>query len=476
MYAGSMGNKKNKLYQRNHRRHVYKKKHIPRKSRDNSTPAHTEASANHIPAVKLEGSRIINLHKLQQYVSHLTVHATRCEGTVTLAGEVRDGLASILSTCCSTCGHTITLETSEKVKGPNGYRWWESNLAAVWGQMATGGGHSQLEEAMSILGVPVMSKKSFTRSEKGIGEWWRGELQEAMTAAGREEKRLAEESGSYHEGIPAITVVVDGGWSKRSHRHSYNAKSGVGIIIGQKTRKLLYIGVRNKYCTSCAQGIPQEQHICYRNWDASSSQMETSIILEGFKEAKRVHGVRYIRFIGDGDSSVYPTLLQNVPVWGHAIQKLECANHACKCYRAALEKLAQENPAYKGRGGLTEKMRRRLTSAARCAIKMRSKENDINKAQKLLEKDLINGPFHCFGHHSRCSPDFCSTAKDRLQHSTLAEGSKEISVEESMEISEEGSADTFAEGEECEGANEEADSSDDIGTFGRLSLMTSTIQ
>ena len=147
-------------------------------------------------------------------------------------------------------------------------------------------------------------------------------------------EEAAEESGSYHDGVPAITVIVDGGWSKRSHKHSYNAKSGVGIIIGQKTGKLLHIGVRNKYCTACTQGIPQEQHACYKNWDASSSEMETNIILEGFKLAEQVHGVRYTRFIGDGDSSVYPTLIQNVPGWGYAIKKLECANHACKCYRS----------------------------------------------------------------------------------------------------------------------------------------------
>ena len=62
--------------------------------------------------------------------------------------------------------------------------------------------------------------------------------------------------GDYHEGVPTITVIVDGGWSKRSHRHSYNAQSGVAVVIGQATRKLLYIGVRNKYCTVCTQGIP----------------------------------------------------------------------------------------------------------------------------------------------------------------------------------------------------------------------------
>lgn len=56
----------------------------------------------------------------------------------------------------------------------------------------------------------------------------------------------------------------------------------------------------------------------------------------GFEQVEREHGVRYIRMVGDGDSSVYPTLVENVPVWGYAIQKLECANHACKCYRLVM--------------------------------------------------------------------------------------------------------------------------------------------
>ncbi len=48
-------------------------------------------------------------------------------------------------------------------------------------------------------------------------------------------------------------------------------------------------------------------------------------ILEGFLEAESVHGLRYTRFIGDGDSLVHSALIQSVP-WGYAIQKLECAN------------------------------------------------------------------------------------------------------------------------------------------------------
>jgi len=89
--------------------------------------------------------------------------------------------------------YTVQFETSLKVKGPGGRCRWECNHAAVWGQMSTGGGHSQLQESMGVLGVPVMTPKSFTSTEREIGDWWKQELEKVMLEAGREEKRLAEE-------------------------------------------------------------------------------------------------------------------------------------------------------------------------------------------------------------------------------------------------------------------------------------------
>ncbi len=65
---------------------------------------------------------------------------------------------------------------------------------------------------------------------------------------------------SFHDGVPAISVIVDGGWSKRSHKHSYNANSGVAIIVGKETGKLLHIGVRNRFCTACARNILRDKH------------------------------------------------------------------------------------------------------------------------------------------------------------------------------------------------------------------------
>ena len=72
---------------------------------------------------------------------------------------------------------------------------------------------------MAFLGVPTMPTMSLTSviaMERAIGDWWRQQLEESMKEAGREERRLATENNEYHEVVPEITVVIDGGWSKRS--------------------------------------------------------------------------------------------------------------------------------------------------------------------------------------------------------------------------------------------------------------------
>ena len=108
-----------------------------------------------------------------------------------------------------------------------------------------------------------------------------------MSAAGKMERELATERGSFHQGVPAITVIVyaDAGWSKRTHKYTYNALSGVGVIFVQQTGKLLHLEACNKFCASCKRGT-ERSHICFKNWEESSSSMERYIALTGFKVAK----------------------------------------------------------------------------------------------------------------------------------------------------------------------------------------------
>ena len=79
-----------------------------------------------------------------------------------------------------------------------------------------------------------------------------------------------------------------------AHKHSYNAKSGVRVIIGLETQMIQYMGVRNKYCGVCSSSgydnLPP--HICHKNWDGFSSAMKSNIIVKGFQECVQQHGVK----------------------------------------------------------------------------------------------------------------------------------------------------------------------------------------
>jgi len=120
--------------------------------------------------------------------------------------------------------------------------------------------------------------------------------------------------------------------------------------------------------------------------------MESDIISEGFCLAEEMHGLRYIRVIADGDSSMMCTIRQSVP-YGMFVEKVECANHACKCYHSRLEQLAKDHPEYRGRGGLTKRAIQRITIGVRLAIRMHSKTGNVRQ----LQHDLRNGVALCLG-------------------------------------------------------------------------------
>ena len=122
--------------------------------------------------------------------------------------------------------------------------------------------------------------------------------------------------------------------------------------------------------------------------------------------------------------------MSSVPVWGYANQIIECANYATKSYRSALEKVVHDNPSYKGKGKLTDAMRKRLTKAARCAIKMRSMESDKRAATQKIHNSLL----HCFGIHKACSTDFCKSARQRVREQHHNTASHDLAPTDSRSI------------------------------------------
>ncbi|CAG9772063.1 unnamed protein product [Ceutorhynchus assimilis] len=126
-------------------------------------------------------------------------------------------------------------------------------------------------------------------------------------AAAKEAELSLEEGDVDGNAISCITVVTDGAWAKRSYNVNYDYVSGVACIIGYRTGNVLFLGIRNKYCSLCSyygnkgQDIPI--HKCYKNWQGISTSMETDIIAEGSNIELRK--LKYTKMVGDGDSSVH---------------------------------------------------------------------------------------------------------------------------------------------------------------------------
>lgn len=105
---------------------------------------------------------------------------------------------------------------------------------------ASGTGLEALNTILATLQLPELSLYKFQRQEEILF----CELNDAMVKEfhmnAMEEHKMAMQAGDFlvHDGkdIPFITVVVDGGWSKRSYGHNYDSKGGVAIIVGARTK------------------------------------------------------------------------------------------------------------------------------------------------------------------------------------------------------------------------------------------------
>jgi len=89
-------------------------------------------------------------------------------------------------------------------------------------------GYSQVNEFCAGIEIPSMASKSYICIENILQKEIKNTAWLEMQKAGEEEKKIALDLGNVDtDGVPLITVVADGQWSKRSYKTKYDAFSGV---------------------------------------------------------------------------------------------------------------------------------------------------------------------------------------------------------------------------------------------------------
>lgn len=94
----------------------------------------------------------------------------------------------------------------------------------------------------------------------------------------------------------------------------------------------------SKYCI-CLDNSKHEKS-CLANFEGSSGSMEGAGARNIFHRSIETYNVRYLKYLGDGDSNSFESIVQSRPYGNHnEINKLECVNHVMKRMGGRLRRL-----------------------------------------------------------------------------------------------------------------------------------------
>ncbi|CAI6352824.1 unnamed protein product [Macrosiphum euphorbiae] len=182
--------------------------------------------------------------------------------------EEKQGYFSIFHFKCKMCGieKKISCENTKNVE------CIPINKAVVNATIAIGIGYAQLSELSASIDIPPMSSNTYQSMLSSVGDVVHASAWDEMKNAGDEEREIALKNGILDEdGTPMCTVIADGQWSKRSYKTKYDAFSGAATIIGYNTRKVLFVGIRNRYCSICQKALNRDEnkpaHNCFFKLD-----------------------------------------------------------------------------------------------------------------------------------------------------------------------------------------------------------------
>lgn len=337
-----------------------------------------------------------------------------------LVSEIKRGLNSTFKFQCKKCGVLRKLHACPKKDNS-----LNCNEDAVLGITSVGSGYYHLKEIFTNLNVPVMSNTSYNKIQKSQQKDWRNVAEESALNALYEEIELAKTLGSVDvNGFALIPVVSDGGWGKRSYGKAFNSLSGCAVIIGLRTKKVVFYGVRNKYCHTCkiaqSKCTPPNEHECNINYKGPSSGMEADILVEGFRSCEE-HGARFHQLVADGDSNTYKTL-RDIRIYRDLfIEKFECVNHLSRNFRTKFTALSSVS---KFDSDLRNHIKPSKGNDIAKGIKTAAKhwrESGLHITEKIrnLEDDIMNAPSHYFGVHHKCKSYFCKKATEQAAEDNL---------------------------------------------------------
>ena len=129
-----------------------------------------------------------------------------------------------------------------------------------------------------------------------------------------------------------LTVSSGGTW----HNRGFTSLYGVVSLIDAYTGKVIDIFVKSAYCHWCAVNKSKKgtaeyegeyeinKESCQANHEGSAGKTEVDAVIEIFLRSAKNLGVRFMKYIGDGDSKTYSGILK-AALYGKDVVKKKSA-------------------------------------------------------------------------------------------------------------------------------------------------------
>ncbi|GFS73137.1 uncharacterized protein NPIL_693731, partial [Nephila pilipes] len=193
------------------------------------------------------------------------------------------GLCVNLVLQCIYCGQATNTMSSDMTNGFD-----DINIRLAYGMCCIGKGNS------AVMNLPPPPAKF---------ERYNDILLRSLIKVSSESMRNAVEDTVKNNSNRDITTAFAGSWQKRGH----TSLNGVVSATCLETGKVLDFKCLSKCCFKC-KNRNNKDHMCEKNFEGFSGGMESDGILKIFQRSERLNNVRYVNYLGDGDSKAFNTI------------------------------------------------------------------------------------------------------------------------------------------------------------------------
>lgn len=280
---------------------------------------------------------IVDLKSLEETLKNVAV-CKQCHASLQVNKKHIAGLACEIRFECGVCDSIAIMNNCDSIEAnvnEKKYTFYDLNMRLVYSMRSIGKGKVAAEKVSGIMNL------SAPISNYHVHEGYLGSISEQVSKMSMENAiEEAVKLNSEEDRPRDLAVANDGSWQKRGH----TSLNGILSTSSLTTGKIVDIDIMSKFC-SCTKKPSENVHGkgCYANFSGTSGAMEVAGAKHIFGRSEELYNVRYVEYLGDGDSKAYQAVCDEKPYGDEVnITKVECVGHIQKRVGTRLRKMKEK--------------------------------------------------------------------------------------------------------------------------------------